>query len=504
MSVTALAKRVSMPEEALLALGCESVEGGTKIPYYDERGSAWPRYRIRGDDGKWAWNKDEASIIPYGLSRPIPLGMDGRMWIVEGESDCWAMWANGVSALGIPGASMAGTLKLEHLAGVACAYVVQEPGEAGSRFPARVAAKMRGEGYVGDIYAVTLPEKDPRALWLADKERFLERLEDAANAAILLEPYRAADPPPERTARRLSVSDLYALGGQRMEHLIEGLLPKRGIAILGARQKVGKSCIASHVAFSVARGTEALGRRCVQGRVLYLSFDESSEMLKDRFEVMGLRENDPIEFCVDQPPTDWVPWLRSWIDDFKPSLLVVDTISKLVRPESMDDYSKINKALAPLLAIRTQYPLAQLWLTHNTKPGIGTTAIQGSIAWTAAVDTTIIATWDKTTNVRSIETEQRIGESVADVVFDIDLDTNVISVSNDVYMAGQRHIEQTLLSYYKDDRAVTIESLVEYTGARKYLVRRAVDALLDAGLLFLEGSGKTGDPYRYRSIKLAP
>lgn len=503
MNLKQLASSKGFEESTLLGFGVRDGENGecVEIPYFNQDGTPHPRFRRRFDGEKGhRWNQRSEEIVPYGLHRPIPLGDDGQLWIVEGESDCWTLWQNGISALGVPGTSMIKCLKRDHFIGVTRAYIVKEPGLAGERFPMSVASKMRGEGYTGELYAVTLPEKDPRALWLADKELFMEKLEEAALAGTLLEVIVPGETKADRRFGRLSLPEFFALAGQRTECLIEGLLPRRGIALLAARQKVGKSCIASHIAYGVMRGTEALGRRCRAGRVLYFSFDEPTETLNDRLEIMGVKGNDPMEICTITPPVEWVPWLRAWIEDYRPSLLVVDTIAKLVRPKSMDDYAEVNRVIAPLLQIRTDYPIAQLWVTHTTKPGIGTTAVLGSIAWTAAVDATIMATWDKSTDIRSLETEQRVGESVSDVQFSIDLDTNAITVSNDVYMAGQRFIEQGILSYFKDDTAVSLETLADAVGARKYLVRRASDALIDAGLLLIEGSGKTGDPRRYRAL----
>ena len=84
---------------------------GVRIAYYDAAG-AFSRYRWRmtmhkeetaGSPSRFLWDNAGAPMQLYGLWRQHPM----REWtiLVEGESDCHALWLNNYPALGIPGVS---------------------------------------------------------------------------------------------------------------------------------------------------------------------------------------------------------------------------------------------------------------------------------------------------------------------------------------------------------------------------------------------------------------
>jgi Protein of unknown function (DUF3631) len=65
--------------------------------------------------------------------------------------------------------------------------VIQEPAKAGEQFVSSIAAALKGAEYRGTVKAVTLPEKDARALWLTYK--------DTAQFTAALEQVITATPP---------------------------------------------------------------------------------------------------------------------------------------------------------------------------------------------------------------------------------------------------------------------------------------------------------------------
>ncbi len=75
--------------------------------------------------------------------------------------------------------------------------IVQEPGNAGEQFVSSITAALKGAEYRSTVKAVSLPEKDPRALWLTCKDaaQFTAALEQAIAAAAPIELY----PPVPRT-----------------------------------------------------------------------------------------------------------------------------------------------------------------------------------------------------------------------------------------------------------------------------------------------------------------
>jgi len=72
------------------------------IPYFDEAGRQIARrYRIALTGDRFRWETGSRPSL-YGLWRLRP---DDDVLLVEGETDCWAASAMGITALGIPGKS---------------------------------------------------------------------------------------------------------------------------------------------------------------------------------------------------------------------------------------------------------------------------------------------------------------------------------------------------------------------------------------------------------------
>jgi hypothetical protein len=111
--------------------------------------------------------------------------------VVEGASDVHVLGHCNIPALGVPGASNFKPEMVSRLLPFAELVLIQEPGEAGAKFIESIAAALKGAEYKGVVRAVTLPEKDPRALWLMskDKAQFTQNLEQAIAATVPIDLY---------------------------------------------------------------------------------------------------------------------------------------------------------------------------------------------------------------------------------------------------------------------------------------------------------------------------
>lgn len=164
----------------LTQFGVRNGLGGVVIPYYDRDGNEHIKFQIRmalaGKDS-FRWSPGEAKLIPYGLHRPIAYAKR-FVWIVEGASDCWALWLNNQPALGLPGDKTASCLKLEHVEDCTTVAVISEHDAAGKRFPHRIAQTLYDQGFAGEVCSVTLEHKDARetALHCATTEEFRNAL----------------------------------------------------------------------------------------------------------------------------------------------------------------------------------------------------------------------------------------------------------------------------------------------------------------------------------------
>jgi hypothetical protein len=143
------------------------------IPYPDAGGTvAAVRYRT-ALEGKlrFSWRKGDKTL-PYGLCYLDLARLAGWVLLVEGESDCWTCWAQGLPALGAPGKANWKAEWAAHLAGIPQVYVWQEPDA--EDFVVRVGRGLPG----ARVLVAPAGSKDPNAAHVQghDLAAFLEGL----------------------------------------------------------------------------------------------------------------------------------------------------------------------------------------------------------------------------------------------------------------------------------------------------------------------------------------
>lgn len=148
------------------------------IPYKDEKGELlFERTRLsaRAKDG--TRQPKGVRLKPYGLWR---LKGDGnRLIIVEGESDCWALWYHGYAAIGVPGADAVQCLNEGMVKGFKEVYVWREPDKGGDTFYAKVARKLPGVKVISRDGV-----KDPSDLHCRFADGFKEEFEKCIASAV--------------------------------------------------------------------------------------------------------------------------------------------------------------------------------------------------------------------------------------------------------------------------------------------------------------------------------
>jgi hypothetical protein len=187
LTVEALAAAKRLPAEFLHKLGLSNLsEGGVGIPYHDMIGcriAAKKRTALKATDGTY-WPKGKP-LAAYGQERLDVAAKAGFLILVEGESDCWAMWHHGLPALGIPGANVVKTLEKEHVEAVETIYVHREPDNGGELFVEGIRKRLAALGWPGKLIELRMPDgiKDPADLHVADPEQFKARLEEAISSS---------------------------------------------------------------------------------------------------------------------------------------------------------------------------------------------------------------------------------------------------------------------------------------------------------------------------------
>jgi hypothetical protein len=180
-----LAAVKKLPLKFLKKLKLEDFRGGIVIPYWDGNGDQYveadgkpfSRYRTSLFGGGKVKSRKGSKSKVYGLFMR-PLWKKHYLVLVEGESDCWALWYHYIPAYGLPGSANVKPLKGGHLSGFDRIYVIQEPDRAGASFVKNVCNRLRRINFQGKVFRLGCGNfKDPSELHCADPDKFRERWE---------------------------------------------------------------------------------------------------------------------------------------------------------------------------------------------------------------------------------------------------------------------------------------------------------------------------------------
>jgi hypothetical protein len=205
-TLASLAEAKGLPVEFLRdELGLHDLPGGgVGIPYYRLEGdliTVKRRTTLAARDGSW-WPKGQP-LEAYGLWR-LAENQTGFLILVEGESDCWALWHHGLPALGIPGSNAQAVVKPSHLNGVETLYLVREPGQSGDAFVPGMVRRLAAIEWAGKAFELCMPDglKDPADLHCAGSDEFLGRMQAAIQASTPLALVRPAPAGPHQVGEQ--------------------------------------------------------------------------------------------------------------------------------------------------------------------------------------------------------------------------------------------------------------------------------------------------------------
>lgn len=170
----------------------------------------------------------------------------------------------------------------------------------------------------------------------------------------------------------LSIRELLDEAESESSWLIPTLLQSSGMYILGGEPKTGKSILAYALSYAVAVSGEFLGLPVRKGKVLFLQLEEPLPTMKKRFKLAGfgnLESNEDASLVVNFKTdniriernfdiTTDVNWLIKKINQYKPDLVIIDSLRKATVKSS---YSENTNEYGKLV-----YTLQQVFNTTNT------------------------------------------------------------------------------------------------------------------------------------------
>jgi hypothetical protein len=189
-------------------------------------------------------------------------------------------------------------------------------------------------------------------------------------------------------AKRLKGKDFLSLETESISWVFPGIIPSRGVVVLGGHAGAGKTTLAYDAVGSLLLGEEFLGEKPVKaGKVLVVTGDELPCFTQDKLIDRGIPlGNEDWEIILNWDVSQW-DVLEEVLADLRPTLVVIDSFSSIHRDSSFDENSSQAKStIYDLEALTNAYNCGCILIHHlsKSKENQGVAKLRGSSAIAAA------------------------------------------------------------------------------------------------------------------------
>jgi hypothetical protein len=451
-------------------------------------------FRLRRPDGKggWTWNLGGVRRVLYRLPEVLAAK---SVLVCEGEKDCDTARALGlVATCNAGGAGKWREEFSEYLRGRQTT-IIADADEVGRKHAQQVAASLSGKA--ASVKVLEFPHAKDLAEWTATGgtlDALLEKIRKAAEWK----------PPLQTTASGFfltPLADLLARPDVPVEYVVDNLLVEGTISCVAAKPKVGKSTFARNLCFRVSRGEDFLGLKTKRGECIYLALEEREEDVKNDFRAMGPDGGEPIYVHAAAAPAEGIYALCDLVRQRRPVLVVIDPLFRMARIRDEKAYAETYAALGPLIDVAREVG-AHLLVTHHAGKSTKADAIDsplGSTAIGGAVCTLIVL--KRTESGRTVQAVQRIAHDLPETVLEFDPETRALSLGVEKSEAETERISQAILDYLRgSEESRTREEIEAQVEGKTGPARKALRLLVEGNKIAREGTGRRGDPFKYRFL----
>lgn len=178
-----------------------------------------------------------------------------------------------------------------------------------------------------------------------------------------------------------------------VEYIVDVIISK-GLIILSAKSKMGKSWFALDLAIAVSSGADFLGFNTNQGEVLYIDLENTKALTQQRLMKLlnGMDAPDGLTITNDYSTMNdsFLDDITDYLENHKStSLVIVDVFQKIKKSKSNNkaDYDDIYENFTPLKELTEKYNISLILVMHDRKMTdmtdpfaniLGSTAIMGA------------------------------------------------------------------------------------------------------------------------------
>lgn len=436
------------------------------------------RQRQRSETGAWTYNLDGIDPVLYRLPEVIGAVESGRpVFVVEGEKDADALADLGYTATTCPMGAGKWRESMSDVLAKAEVIILPDNDQPGKAHAEQVAASLVArEALVKVVPLPGLPEKGDVSDWL-DAGGDL----DALSELIGKTPRWTGDEAQQAHRTRWRLDEL--LENDSIMRPPPPIVPRLAWAgrstLLAAREKAGKSTLASNLTACVSRGRSFLGEPCAQGDVLYFTLEEfigdTARRLR-HFDADSRFVHIVDRFAGD--PSQRQEEFRAHVESVGPVLVILDSLSAYCLGLVQDDNnaSQMIGVVQPLTDVVHQLGAALVIIHHATK---ATGKYRGSTATGGAVDLIVEFDIPNEDTDPTLRRMRSVGRVPVPRVYDLRFNGDTYELAT----SSEAPIDERIIAVVSNRPLISANDVAEALNVRKAEVLTRITHLLASGRL---------------------
>jgi hypothetical protein len=278
-----------------------------------------------------------------------------------------------------------------------------------------------------------------------------------------------------------------------VQWVVDGFIPQGGLTILYGIGKGGKTTFLSHLAAAVVSGQPFIDRDVRRGPVLWVDLEQHLSLTKETLVNAGARGREVHVYNGIAPD---LRALEEKIREVGATLVVIDSLSKLLQLRDDNDASQVNNALTPLLQMIRETNAATVAIHHDRKrEGDAGRGMRGSSVFLATLDVCIALKREGGTDStqRRLDVTGRYPGAGGTFVVELTPD-GYKAVGEKLSVPGADALEK--LGY----DALTVDEWAQRLQVSRQAVNKKAEQLLKRERITRTGTGKKGDPFRFSRV----
>ena len=278
----------------------------------------------------------------------------------------------------------------------------------------------------------------------------------------------------------MTLEELDLMNFAPKEAVVENLMFKKQVSIIGAKPKIGKSTLMRYMAACIADGKSFLGRKTFSNKIFYLALEEFIDDVQSDFKDMSIENKSKIRTGGLPGDKDKLQVLEQLLIRHIPDIVFIDTMVHLAGVKDLNDYTQTSLNLKKFRDMAELYNVHICLVHHNRKgDSNGNDSLLGSTGIAGAVDLIMELKKDDDNN-RFFKTDGRSSQvHFEETPLHFDFETKSFSINQEF----QKNEGEEFLAFIKKNPGLLRNEIQTQMGKRSQSVSNILKSLKENGLV---------------------